>query len=117
MHLSACGGQLFSFSIFKFRYASAYCINELPEFYIILSFKQVLNAAWDCGLTVAGQNRDPCYDRAEHVRIVETSKPRNDPDSRNLSFFVYQRPSPFAQRTYCFSELDYFIKSMHGKNY
>lgn len=75
---------------------------------------QVLNAAWDSGITIAGQNGDPCYDRAEHVRIAETSKPRNDPDRHNLSFFVYQRPSPFAQRTYCFSELDYFIKCMHG---
>lgn len=77
--------------------------------------QQVLNVAWDCGLSVAGQNADPCFDRGEHIRMVETSKPRNDPDQRHFSFFVYQLPSPFVQRTYCFTELNYFIKSMHGK--
>ncbi|XP_010676684.2 beta-amylase 8 isoform X1 [Beta vulgaris subsp. vulgaris] len=77
---------------------------------------QVLNVAWDCGLSVAGQNADPCFDRGEHIRMVETSKPRNDPDQRHFSFFVYQLPSPFVQRTYCFTELNYFIKSMHGEN-
>ncbi|KAL2902195.1 Beta-amylase 8 [Bienertia sinuspersici] len=77
---------------------------------------QVLNSAWDCGLTVAGQNADPCFDKGEHIRMVETSKPSNDPDRRHFSFFVYQLPSPFVQRTYCFSELANFIKSMHGEN-
>ncbi|XP_021753970.1 beta-amylase 8-like isoform X2 [Chenopodium quinoa] len=77
---------------------------------------QVLNTAWDYGLTVAGQNGDPCFDRGEHVKMVETSKPNNDPDRRHFSFFVFQLPSPFVQRTYCFSELDNFIKNMHGEN-
>lgn len=78
--------------------------------------RQVLNTAWDCGLTVAGQNADPCFDRREHMKLVETSKPNNDPDRHHFSFFVYQLPSPFVQRTYCFSELDIFIKSMHGES-
>lgn len=50
------------------------------------------------------------------MRIVEMAKPRNDPDRRHFSFFVYQQPSPLVQGTMCFSELDYFIKSMHGKD-
>ncbi|KAL2925860.1 Beta-amylase 8 [Bienertia sinuspersici] len=50
---------------------------------------QVLNSAWDCGLTVAGQNADPCFDKGEHIRMVETSKPSNDPDRRHFSFFSW----------------------------
>ncbi|GMQ03759.1 hypothetical protein CsSME_00049431 [Camellia sinensis var. sinensis] len=76
---------------------------------------QVLNSAWDRGLTVAGQNAVPCYDREGYMRIIETAKPRNDPDRRHFLFFVYQQASPFAQGTICFPELDYFIKCMHGE--
>ncbi|KAL0393805.1 UNVERIFIED_CONTAM: Beta-amylase 8 [Sesamum latifolium] len=75
---------------------------------------QVLNAAWDQGLSVAGQNGQPCYDREGFTRLVETARPRNNPDCRHFSFFVFQQPSPLIQRTICFSEIDYFIKSMHG---
>ncbi|KAI3468492.1 hypothetical protein Pfo_025155 [Paulownia fortunei] len=75
---------------------------------------QVLNSAWDRGLSVAGQNAQPYYDREGFVRLVETAKPRNHPDCRHFSFFVFQQPSPLIQRTICFSEIDYFIKSMHG---
>lgn len=49
------------------------------------------------------------------MRIVEMAKQRNDPDHRHFSFFVYRQPSPLIQGTICFSELDYLIKSMHGK--
>ncbi|KAK6158583.1 hypothetical protein DH2020_005897 [Rehmannia glutinosa] len=76
---------------------------------------QVLNSAWDRGLSVAGQNAQPCYDRGGFTRLVETAKPRNHPDCRHFSFFVIQQPSPLIQRTICFSEMDYFIKSMHGR--
>lgn len=76
---------------------------------------QVLNSAWDRGLTVAGENAVPCYDREGYMRIAEIAKPRNDPDRRHLSFFVYQQPSPLVERTIWFSELDYFIKCMHGE--
>ncbi|KAL7159690.1 hypothetical protein ABFS83_01G045000 [Erythranthe nasuta] len=76
---------------------------------------QVLNSAWDQGLSVAGQNLQPCYDREGLVRLVETAKPRNHPDSRHFSFFVFQQPSPLIQRTICLSEIDHFIKSMHGE--
>ncbi|KAJ9152398.1 hypothetical protein P3X46_025967 [Hevea brasiliensis] len=76
---------------------------------------QVLNSAWDRGLTVAGVNALSCYDREGHIRVVEMAKPRNDPDHRHFSFFVYQQPSPLVRGTICFSELDYFIKCMHGR--
>ncbi|PSR91336.1 Beta-amylase [Actinidia chinensis var. chinensis] len=76
---------------------------------------QLLNSAWDRGLTVAGQNADPCYDRGGFMRIVEIAKPRNDPDHRHFLFFVHQQPSSFAQGTICLPELDYFVKSMHGE--
>ncbi|KAK1286434.1 Beta-amylase 8 [Acorus calamus] len=77
---------------------------------------QFLNSAWDHGLTVAGQNSLPCYDRESYARILETTKPRNDPDHRHLSFFVFQQPPPATmQRQLCLSELDLFIKCMHGE--
>ncbi|KAK9120339.1 hypothetical protein Syun_017956 [Stephania yunnanensis] len=75
---------------------------------------QVQNSAWDHGLDIAGQNIQPCFDKEGYSRIVETTKPRNDPDRRHFSFFVYQQPSPLVQREIGFSELDSFIKSMHG---
>ncbi|XP_050375624.1 beta-amylase 8 [Argentina anserina] len=75
---------------------------------------QVLNLAWDRGLTVAGENALSCYDREGCMRIVEMVKPRNDPDRHHFTFFVYQQPPPLVQGTVCFSELDFFIKCMHG---
>ncbi|OMO91330.1 Glycoside hydrolase, family 14 [Corchorus capsularis] len=75
---------------------------------------QVLNSAWDRGLTVAGENTLSCFDREGCLRIIETAKPRNDPDRRHFSFFVYQQPSPLVQGVICFPDLDYFIKCMHG---
>lgn len=77
---------------------------------------QVLNAAWDMGLTVAGQNADSCYDRQDYSRMVETAKPMHDPDQHHFSSFLYQPPGPLVERTYCFSELAHFVNSMHGKN-
>lgn len=79
------------------------------------SFLQVLNLAWDQGLLVAGENALSCYDRDGCMRIVEMVKPRNDPDHRHFSCFVYQQPAPLVQGAICFSELDFFIKCMHGK--
>ncbi|XP_010324505.2 beta-amylase 8 isoform X5 [Solanum lycopersicum] len=75
---------------------------------------QIINSAWDKKITVAGQNAFPCYDREGFMRLVETAKPRNDPDRHRFSFFAFQQPSPLVQSAICFSELDYFIKCMHG---
>ncbi|KAJ1431184.1 Glycoside hydrolase, family 14 [Sesbania bispinosa] len=76
---------------------------------------QVLNSAWDRGLIAAGENALLCYDREGYRRLVEMAKPRNDPDHRHFSFFVYQQPS-LLQGNVCLSELDFFIKCMHGKD-
>lgn len=80
-----------------------------------IGIAQVLNSAWDGGVRVAGQNAQPCYDREGLVRLVETTRPRNHPDGCHFSFFVFHQPSPLIQRTICFSEIDYFIKNMHGE--
>lgn len=64
---------------------------------------------------MAGENALSCYDREGCMRIVELVKPRNDPDRHHFTFFVYQQPSPLVQGTVCFSELDFFIKCMHGE--
>ncbi|KAJ8538441.1 hypothetical protein K7X08_027662 [Anisodus acutangulus] len=76
---------------------------------------QILNLAWDKEINVAGQNAFPCYDREGLTGLVETAKPRNDPDHHRFSFFAFQQPSPLVQSAICFSELDYFIKCMHGE--
>ncbi|XP_011624011.1 beta-amylase 8 isoform X1 [Amborella trichopoda] len=77
---------------------------------------QVLNAAWDQKMNIASQNAVPCYDREGFNRILETAKPRNDPDRHHLSSFAYQRMSPsLIQRASFFSEFDRFVKSMHGE--
>ncbi|CAA2984505.1 beta-amylase 8 [Olea europaea subsp. europaea] len=75
---------------------------------------QVLNSAWERGLTVAGQNAQSCYDRDGFTRLVEIAKPRNNPDHCHFSFFIFQQPLPSIERTICFSDFDCFIKSMHG---
>ncbi|XP_076895226.1 beta-amylase 8 isoform X1 [Bidens hawaiensis] len=72
---------------------------------------QVLNSAWDNGLTLAGQNALLYNDKEAFMRLTETAKPVNDPDHRHFAFFTFQ-PSP--ERTICFSELDCFIGCMHG---
>lgn len=75
---------------------------------------QVLNSAWDRGLTLAGQNAVPFCEREGWMRIVETAKPRNDPDHRHFQFFVYQQPSLLVRTTIWYSDLDSFVKCMHG---
>lgn len=77
---------------------------------------QVISSAWDRGLTLAGENALSCYDKQGHMRIVETAKPRHHPDHHHFLFFVYNQPSPLVQGTICFSELDHFIKCMHGND-
>ncbi|XP_073106339.1 beta-amylase 8-like isoform X2 [Elaeis guineensis] len=77
---------------------------------------QVMNSAWDRSLAVAAHGTLPCHDRETFIRIIENAKPRNDPDRRHLSFFTYQQlTSVFMEREMCFSELDNFIKCMHGE--
>ncbi|XP_073139015.1 beta-amylase 8 isoform X1 [Henckelia pumila] len=76
---------------------------------------QILNSAWDQGLSVAGQNAQPCYDKEGFTRLLETAKPRNHPDGRHFSFFAFQQHSPLFQRTTCFTQIESFIEGMHGE--
>nr|XP_040247848.2 beta-amylase 8 isoform X3 [Aegilops tauschii subsp. strangulata] len=77
---------------------------------------QVMNAAWDHGLSVSVESALPCLDVDMYSRILDTAKPRNDPDRHHLSFFAYRQRTPFLlQRDVCFSELETFVKCMHGE--
>ncbi|ONK79920.1 uncharacterized protein A4U43_C01F11820 [Asparagus officinalis] len=78
---------------------------------------QVLNSAWDRGLNVAGQSVLHCHDREACIKVLETAKPRNDPDHHHLTFFAYQPPSLVSVQGDTFlPELDNFIRCMHGEN-
>lgn len=77
----------------------------------------MVNAAWDKGLLIVGENAITCFDREGCMRLIEMAKPRNHPDSNHFSFFTYRQPSPLVQGSTCFADLDYFIKRMHGEVY
>ncbi|KAL5208855.1 hypothetical protein ABZP36_033290 [Zizania latifolia] len=77
---------------------------------------QVMNAAWDHGLSVSIESALPCLDGEMYSRILDTAKPRNDPDRHHVSFFAYRHLPPFLlQRDVCFSELGNFVRCMHGE--
>lgn len=95
---------------FYFIYCSGYFVYR-PSF----SFNfQIINSAWDQGLTIAAQNGCRMLDLK---RTLEIAKPMDDPDHRHLSFFAYQQPlNAISQTTDMrLSILEYFVKSMHGK--
>ncbi|CAD5334015.1 unnamed protein product [Arabidopsis thaliana] len=75
---------------------------------------QVINAAWDKGLQIGGENAITCFDRDGCMRLIDIAKPRNHPDGYHFSVFTYRQPSPLVQGSTCFPDLDYFIKRMHG---
>ena len=76
---------------------------------------QVMNAAWDQGLSVSVESALPCLDGGMYPLILDTAKPRNDPDRHHVSFFAYRQQTPFLlQGNVCFSELETFVKCMHG---
>ncbi|KAG0454354.1 hypothetical protein HPP92_025658 [Vanilla planifolia] len=62
---------------------------------------QVLNSAWEHGLIIAAQGNFQCHDRAACIRVLETVKPRNDPDHHHISFFTFQAFSPVFMREIC----------------
>ena len=75
-----------------------------------------MNAAWDHGLSISVENALPCLDGEMYSQILDTAKPRHDPDRHHVSFFAYrQLPSFLLQRDVCFSELGNFVKCMHGE--
>ncbi|RLN07772.1 beta-amylase 8 [Panicum miliaceum] len=75
---------------------------------------QVMNAAWDHGLPLCIESALPCLDGDMYSQILDTAKPRNDPDRHHASFFAYRQQSPFLlQRDACYPELRTFVKCMH----
>ena len=56
---------------------------------------QVMNAAWDHGLSVSVESALPCLDVDMYSRILDTAQPRNDPDRHHLSFFAYRQRTTF----------------------
>ncbi|XP_039788048.1 beta-amylase 8-like isoform X1 [Panicum virgatum] len=77
---------------------------------------QVMNAAWDHGLPLCIESALPCLDGDMYSQILDTAKPRNDPDRHHASFFAYRQQPPFLlQRDACYPELRTFVKCMHGE--
>lgn len=76
---------------------------------------QVLNAAWDAGIPVGGENSIPCHSREGYNRILENAKPFNDPDGRHLLSFSYDRLSPQLMDRNNLTEFERFVKRMHGE--
>ncbi|XP_066329203.1 beta-amylase 8-like isoform X3 [Miscanthus floridulus] len=77
---------------------------------------QVMNAAWDHGLSLCIESALPCQNGEMYSQILDTAKPRNDPDRHHAAFFAYRQQPPFLlQREVCFSELCTFVKCMHGE--
>jgi len=77
---------------------------------------QVMNAAWDHGLPLCIESTLPCLDGDMYSQILDTAKPRNDPDRHHASFFAYRQQPPFLlQRDACYPELRTFVKCMHGE--
>ncbi|KAM0872331.1 hypothetical protein ACQ4PT_038800 [Festuca glaucescens] len=75
---------------------------------------QVMNAAWDQGLSISVESALPCLANEMYPLILDTAKPRNDPDRHHVSFFAYRQQTPFLlQGNVCFSELETFVKCMH----
>ncbi|CAL5060509.1 unnamed protein product [Urochloa decumbens] len=77
---------------------------------------QVMNTAWDHGLPICIESALPCLDGDMYSQILDTAKPRNDPDRHHASFFSYRQQPPFLlQRDVYFPELRTFVKCMHGE--
>ncbi|XP_025811458.1 beta-amylase 8 isoform X1 [Panicum hallii] len=77
---------------------------------------QLMNAAWDHGLPLCIESALPCLDGDMYSQILDTAKPRNDPDRHHASFFAYRQQPPFLlQRDACYPELRTFVKCMHGE--
>ncbi|KAK2362003.1 beta-amylase [Trifolium repens] len=76
---------------------------------------QVLNATWDIGLPVVSENSLPCLNRVSYNKVLDNTKPMNDPDGRHFSSFTYLRLSPLLMERQNFIEFERFVKRMHGE--
>jgi hypothetical protein len=80
-----------------------------------LVIQQVLNAAWDVGISVASENALGCFDRQGYNKILENAKPQKDPDGRHLIAFTYLRLNDELMKEHNFKEFSRFVKRLHGK--
>lgn len=76
---------------------------------------QVINAAWDQGLPLCIESALPCHNGEAYSRILDTAKPRDDPDRHHAAFFAYRQQQQPPLREACLSELCTFVKCMHGE--
>lgn len=76
---------------------------------------QVINAAWDQGLPLCIESALPCRNGEAYSRILDTAKPRDDPDRHHAAFFAYRQQQQPPLREACLSELCTFVKCMHGE--
>jgi beta-amylase len=76
-----------------------------------------MSVARDIGLTIAMEASLLHHDGDTYGRIVDMAKSRCDPDRRHVTFFTYQQPMFMQQSDELhLSELDDFIRCMHGKS-
>ena len=78
-------------------------------------FIQVLNAAWDAGISISSGNTRMCHERDYYTKVVVDSKPYDDPESHHLASFTYSKLSPFLMERNNFEEFKRFVSLMHGK--
>ncbi|KAK9050779.1 hypothetical protein SSX86_030250 [Deinandra increscens subsp. villosa] len=77
---------------------------------------QILNAACDYGVEVAGENAHPCYDREGYNKILELAKPRNLRfKRRRFTALTYYRLNEVLLEQHNLKEFQLFVKRMHGK--
>ncbi|KAI4364730.1 hypothetical protein MLD38_020784 [Melastoma candidum] len=76
---------------------------------------QLVNAVWDVDILIAGENSFPCHDRSTYNRILEESKPLNNPFGNHFWSYTYQRLNSLLMERHNLSEFERFIKRMHGE--
>ncbi|KAH7297475.1 hypothetical protein KP509_26G071100 [Ceratopteris richardii] len=75
---------------------------------------QVLNGAWEAGISISSSNVRPCYDRDYYIRVLADAKPFDDPDGHHLASFTYSKLSQFLLERTNFEEFKHFVSCMHG---
>ena len=84
---------------------------------VMWKLAQVLNAAWDAGISVASENALGCFDRQGYNKILENAKPQRDPDGRHLIAFTYLRLNDELMKEHNFKEFSRFVKRLHGNSF
>lgn len=76
---------------------------------------QVLNAAWDHGIPVIGENFLPCHTRVGYNKMLDGAKLLNDPDGRHFLSFTYLRLNSILMERQNLLEFERFVKRLHGE--